>query len=173
MNQKTVSKIHIQSFPPIATDLSHTLILGTMPGQASLQAGQYYAHPRNAFWKIMVEILGIQSGEPYETRTAAMAMAGIALWDVLQSCVRAGSLDSDIDNNTIVLNDFSWFFNCHPHIRRICFNGTRAEYLYRRHVQPLLPASPDREYIRLPSTSPANAAIRIEEKSRAWKIIAS
>ncbi|MGA2500871.1 MAG: DNA-deoxyinosine glycosylase, partial [Tepidisphaeraceae bacterium] len=140
---------------------------------ASLRQRQYYAHPQNAFWKIIGEILGCDPAGTYETRTAALSAGGIALWDVLKSCAREGSLDSDIDSGTIVPNDFPAFFATHPHIRKILFNGARAQALYLRHVRPLLAARPEIPHIRLPSTSPANASIPLAEKVRAWSAVLS
>ena len=164
--------VHIHSFPPIESNNSSILILGAMPGKVSLQAQQYYAHPRNAFWKIISEILGITAVNSYEARTSSIVAARIALWDVLKSCTREGSLDSDIDNDSIILNDFANFFNNHSHIHRVCFNGTKAEKLYMRHIQPYVQNSLNIKYICLPSTSPANAATSFDEKLRAWKAIA-
>ncbi|RFC35532.1 MAG: G/U mismatch-specific uracil-DNA glycosylase [Candidatus Nitrotoga sp. SPKER] len=162
---------HIHGFPPIENSNSSILILGTMPGKASLQAQQYYAHPRNVFWKIISEILGIQAVNSYETRTLSIVAARIALWDVLKSCRRESSLDSDIDHDTIMLNDFASFFKNHLHINRVCFNGAKAESLYIKRVQPFLQDTSHIEYIRLPSTSPANAATSFDRKLKAWKEI--
>ncbi|WP_173052168.1 DNA-deoxyinosine glycosylase [Candidatus Nitrotoga sp. AM1P] len=164
---------HIHSFPPIETNNSRILILGTMPGKASLQAQQYYAHPRNVFWKIISEILGVKDVNSYEARTSSIVAARIALWDVLKSCRRESSLDSDIDHDTIMLNDFASFFKNHPHIHRVCFNGAKAESLYMKLVQPFLQTSSNIKYIRLPSTSPANATTSFDKKLGAWKAIAS
>jgi hypoxanthine-DNA glycosylase len=144
-----------------------------MPGKESLRQRQYYAHPGNAFWKIVGEILGFDAGGNYDARASSLSAAGIALWDVLKSCTRESSLDSDIDNDTIVLNDFASFFASHPQIRRICFNGAKAEQLYHRHVLKLMGSRPEMEYVRLPSTSPAHAAITFEDKLRAWRRIAA
>ena len=163
----------IHSFPPIQTPAARVLILGTMPGVASLRAQQYYAHPQNAFWKIIGTILGCDPASPYAARTSALSAAGIALWDVLKSCVREGSLDSDIDSGTIIPNDFPAFFTAHPHIGRIFFNGAHAEALFLRHVRPLLAGRPEIPHIRLPSTSPANASIPFAEKVRAWRAVVS
>ena len=164
--------MQIHSFPPIESNNSSILILGTMPGKASLHAQQYYAHPRNAFWKIISEILGINAVNSYEARTSSIVAARIALWDVLKSCTREGSLDSDIDNDSIIFNDFASFFNNLTHIHRVCFNGVKAEKLYMRHIQPCLRNSSNIKYICLPSTSPANAATSFDEKLKTWKAIA-
>jgi double-stranded uracil-DNA glycosylase len=165
--------MHVHSFPPIESADSRVLILGTMPGKASLRAGQYYANPMNAFWRIAGEILAFDASGAYETRASMLVTAGIALWDVLHSCTRASSLDSDIVSGSIVLNDFETFFASHRSIRRVCFNGAKAESLYMRRVRPLIKNPPECEYVRLPSTSPANASMRFAEKLRAWRVIAS
>src|SRR5262245_12597018 len=108
-----------------------------MPGEASLRAGQYYAHPQNLFWKVLGEALGYappagaaSSGlreAPYPERLHFLRSAGIALWDVLASCQRRGSLDSDIAADTRVANDFEGFFAKHRRIERVLFNGATAE----------------------------------------------
>jgi double-stranded uracil-DNA glycosylase len=164
-----MSQIH--SFPPIASGMPRVLILGTMPGKVSLRERQYYAHPQNAFWRIIGGILGFDPASPYEARVAAVQSAGIAVWDVLKSCIRLGSLDSAIDASSVLPNDFAAFFAAHPQIKRICFNGAKAEALYMKHVRPRLPANPDLRYLRLPSTSPANASLPLPEKLRAWQAI--
>jgi TDG/mug DNA glycosylase family protein len=163
----------VHSFPPIAGKGSRVLILGTMPGKVSLRERQYYAHPHNAFWPIVGEIVGFDPSRPYDVRVAAVRSAGIAIWDVLKSCVRAGSLDSAIATSSLVANDFGTFFAEHPQIQRVCFNGAKAEALYVRHVRPELAAARDLQYLRLPSTSPANAAVRFSDKRRAWQTIVS
>lgn len=160
---------HIHSLPPIESPQSRVLILGTMPGAESLRKQRYYAHPRNLFWPILAEILGFDANSAYEARTASLVMAGIAVWDVLQTCTREGSLDSDIDESTVLPNDFAWFFANHPHIQRIYFNGVKAEELYRKYVQPRLSVPMGVEYTRLPSTSPANAAMARGDKAMAWR----
>src|SRR3954451_23432881 len=106
----------ICSFPPLESATACTLILGTMPGAASLRAGQYYAHPRNAFWTIIGELLGFDARLDYAARIDHLAAARIAVWDVLQSCERPGSLDSNIDRQSVVPNDFPGFFAAHPRI---------------------------------------------------------
>lgn len=159
----------VHSFPPIESSTARVLILGTMPGRASLQAGQYYAHPQNAFWRIAAAIVGFDPASPYEIRVDRMRAAKIAVWDVLKSCTRRSSLDSDIVHATAVPNDLPGFLGAHPQIRRVCFNGAKAEALYARHVRPLLVADPDVRYLRLPSTSPANASVPWPAKLQAWQ----
>jgi TDG/mug DNA glycosylase family protein len=160
---------YVQSFPPIESSSARLLILGTMPGIASLRAGQYYAHPQNAFWRIAGTIMGFDPASPYEVRVALMRTAGIAIWDVLKSCTRRTSLDSDIVHATAVPNDLPAFLSEHPGIRRICFNGAKAEGLYARHVVPRLAVGPEVHYLRLPSTSPANASVPWAQKLQAWQ----
>ena len=158
-----------RGFAPIADASSQVLILGSMPGKASLLAGEYYAHPRNAFWKIMAALFEIDAAAPYQRRVAALRERRIALWDVLASCTRATSLDSDIEASSLVVNDFSFFFRTHARIRSVCFNGAKAEQLYRRHVLPELTGARELQYHRLPSSSPAHAAISHAAKVEAWR----
>ena len=160
---------HVQSFTPIAGASARMLILGTMPGAASLNAHQYYAHPRNAFWPILADLIGFDPKIDYETRTQRLIDAGIAVWDVLMSCERHGSLDSQIEPTSIVANDFNGFFTGHPRIGRVYFNGATAEVLYKRHVLQTLMGTVHPSYVRLPSTSPANASIAASDKARVWR----
>jgi hypoxanthine-DNA glycosylase len=162
--------MRVHSFDPISDAASRVLILGSMPGKASLRAGQYYAHPQNAFWKILGALFGFEPGVAYESRLAQLREHRIALWDVLQSCVRRTSLDSDIEETTIVANRFSEFLQDHLEIRTICFNGAKAEACWRKHVLPRLAYTGEIAYHRLPSTSPANASIRYADKVAAWKV---
>lgn len=149
------------------------LILGSMPGQASLDAGQYYAHPRNAFWPVVESAWGITAAQPYPARVQAVLRAGIAIWDVLANCERASSLDSDIRPGSIVVNDFAGFFRTHAAIGCVAFNGATAAQLYRRHVLPgLHGAARDLPLVSLPSTSPANARLTLADKCRAWSVLA-
>ena len=143
-----------------------------MPGRASLRANQYYAHPRNAFWPIVERLFHLESGLGYEERCALLVQQGVAVWDVLMSCTRESSLDSDIDTSSIVANDFAEFFAAHPAIGRICFNGAMAQQVFDRHVAPRLPSKvADLPRLRLPSTSPANAAYSFERKLECWRVI--
>lgn len=158
----------VHSFPPIENRKARVLILGSMPGAASLRAGQYYAHPHNAFWPIMGALAGADPALPYRVRTAALKAAGIALWDVLASCDREGSLDADIRHDSVVANDFPGFFAAHPHLTDVFFNGGMAQTCFRRHVMPLIGGTPLR-FARLPSTSPANASLSRARKLELWQ----
>jgi len=156
----------IRSFPPFADTHATLLILGSMPGKESLNQNQYYAHPRNDFWKIMGEVVGAQRELPYEERLLKLTAARIASWDVLKSCERESSLDSDIQNETA--NNFAAFFKKHPLITHVFFNGAKAEQSFNKFVlgkQKLPPLT----FLRLPSTSPAHAGMHYAEKLKAWK----
>lgn len=160
---------HVQSFAPIADAKARILILGSMPGKASLAAGQYYAHAQNLFWRILAEVTGAAPSLPYATRARALKASGIALWDVLESCAREGSLDSAIEEATLRANDFVSFYRAHPRVAQVFFNGAKAEACYRRHVLPSLGNLVARpSYRRLPSTSPANASMSRAYKQRVW-----
>ena len=154
-------------FPPVAAPGARVLILGSMPGQASLRAGQYYAHERNAFWRIMGDLLGAGPELPYAQRLERLTAVGIALWDVIAACERAGSLDADIVGHSVAPNDFAAFFAVHRNIARVFFNGAAAETAFRRRVLPGLPDLSLR-LSRLPSTSPAHAALGYADKLAAW-----
>jgi len=155
----------LQGLPPIENPDARVLILGSMPGGASLRAGRYYAHPQNLFWPLMGELVGADPALEYELRVARLREAGVALWDVIGECEREGSLDSAI--RSAVANDFAGFFAAHQHLRAVLFNGAKAADTFARQVPAcVLPA--DVECIRLPSTSPANRAQAIEAKRAAW-----
>lgn len=155
-------------FPPVANADATILILGSMPGKASLRQNRYYAHPQNAFWKITGELIGAHPGLPYAQRLAILKSSGIALWDVLASCEREGSLDADI--RAEAANEFTAFFAQHPHISKVCFNGSKAEQSFRKFVLGKK-ALPQLEFQRLPSTSPAHAGMRYAEKLQAWRTV--
>lgn len=157
-----------RSFPPLAEATARVLILGSMPGQASLAAGQYYAHPRNAFWPIMGALLDAGPELAYPRRVERLQAAGIAVWDVLAECERPGSLDADIVAASVQANDFAGLLTGLPALRAIAFNGSAAEQAFRRHVLPGLPEL-RATLLRLPSTSPAHAARSLAEKLAAWQ----
>lgn len=157
------------SFPPVVGSKPKVLILGSMPGVASLEAQQYYAHPRNAFWPIMAALFDINLDWSYQTRCQYLADKGVAVWDVLKACHRPGSLDQHIDPASIEANDFEQFFSVYPTIEAIFFNGGKSQQVFQRHVLPNLPQSPS--LTRLPSTSPAHASLNFNQKLDAWKVV--
>jgi len=163
------------SFPPIASPSAKILILGSMPGQASLDANQYYAHPRNAFWSIMHAMFGVDIEWDYEKRCQTLTEHHVAVWDVLKACDRQGSLDSNIDDASIEANNFSDFFKHHPLITHLFFNGAKAEQTYHRHVQKHIESQwQSITSTRLASTSPAHAAVTLDKKIIQWqKVIAT
>lgn len=157
-------------FPPIADGRASVLVLGSLPSRRSVRERQYYAHPQNAFWRIMDCLVGAGPALPYPERVRRLTGAGIAVWDVLASSVRPGSMDADIDEATAVPNEFGRFLATHRRIRRVCFNGRKAADMFRRIVLPAEDAPwPVLEYRTLPSTSPAYASMRFEDKLAAWK----
>ena len=162
-------KARICSFAPIADRNARVLILGSMPGRASLEAGRYYAHRQNAFWRIASELLRIDPDASYASRVKALKSARIALWDVLHSCVRRGSLDSKIQNKSEIANDFRAFFRTHRRITHVFFNGMKAEASFRQHV--LAGMEVPLHYTRLPSSSPAHASVPFRRKLAAWRAI--
>lgn len=162
----------IHSFPPICDGNARILLLGSMPSRASLEARQYYAHPRNTFWRIIAHLLGFRSDLPYPERLDRLKSRGIALWDVLHSCARQGSLDAAIEEASIVPNAVGELLGEHPGIRRVYFNGGKAEQAFRRYVAPTLPFEARHlRCVRLPSTSPAHAGRSFEQKLAAWRVV--
>lgn len=162
--------MYSRSFDPIAASDARVLILGSLPGQVSLQQRQYYALPRNQFWKIMGELFGHPPDLPYSERAARLIQRGISLWDVCHSAYRPGSLDSSIRHP--ISNSFLTFFDGHPQLKLICFNGAKAAQLYERDVLPLLPPAMQQLWRQtLPSTSPANAGVSYAEKLASWSIV--
>jgi TDG/mug DNA glycosylase family protein len=159
-------------FPPIVSSRAKVLILGSFPGKESLRKQEYYGHPRNVFWFVISGLFHIEDTLSYPDRVKALAAHGVALWDVLLSCRRKGSLDSSIDDETVLINDFLPFFQRYKEIKWVFFNGTRAEKEYRKHVlKTVEPFCSDINYHRLPSTSPAMAMLTKEQKLAQWSII--
>ena len=155
------------AFAAVARHDAVVLILGSLPGRESLERHQYYARRANQFWPIMGELVGALPELPYEERLEKLRAHRIALWDVCASAVRLGSLDSAIQAPEI--NDFAGFLAGHPALRLICFNGAKSEALFRSLAPPGLPAG--LRYERLPSTSPAFAAMRPAEKAVRWRAV--
>ena len=153
-------------FPPIVREDARILILGSMPGQKSLAAKQYYAHPQNAFWSIMRDLLAAEGS--YEQRCRALAASGIALWDVLYRTERPGSMDADIRLPESEVNDFNQLFGDHPEIAKVGFNGQTAARLFRQLVPQDLQDRIEQTVV-LPSTSPAYAAMPYAEKLKRWR----
>ena len=162
----------VTGFPPIVDNNAVILILGSMPSIKSLEDQQYYAHPRNSFWFIITKLLSSDTELEYEQKKALLLHNRIALWDVLNTCQRKGSLDSSIKNESTVVNDFNTFFIDHPLIKAVYFNGMRAQQEYMKHILPTLDEKfSSIEYKRLPSTSPAMASLNREQKLQQWKAI--
>lgn len=167
-----LSSTLIVGFEPVAAPDSAVLILGSMPSVASLDRGQYYGLPRNAFWPIMAELFGVPADRPYAERLAGLTRNRIALWDVIHTCHRPGSLDAAIDVSTAKANDFPHFFKTHRDIQRVFFNGRKAEQMYERLVLPGLDSQKaSLRRATLPSTSPAHAAMRFPEKLQCWAVV--
>jgi TDG/mug DNA glycosylase family protein len=158
-----------QGFAPVARADARLLILGSMPGVASLEATQYYAFPRNAFWKIMGDLFATGPQLDYRSRLQKLMTHHIALWDVIEACKRPGSLDSAISKDSMTTNDFIGFFESHPQITHVCFNGQKAAGLFKKKVTPTLTGH--YEYLTLPSTSPAYAAKSYAAKLEAWSAL--
>jgi len=157
-----------RGFPPVLGPRPGVLLLGSLPGAASIAAGQYYAQRRNAFWRIMGELCAAGPELDYASRLRALTQAGVALWDVLHSAVRPGSLDADIVAATQQVNDVAALIGRRRSIRLVGFNGRKAAAVFRRHVEPQLARS-DLRFVTLPSTSPAFAALRPEAKLEVWR----
>jgi hypoxanthine-DNA glycosylase len=163
-----------RGFPPIAAPDAEVLVLGSLPGRMSLERQQYYAQPQNAFWPIMGVLFGAGPELPYEERKARLVAHRVALWDVCEAAAREGSLDAAIDLQTVIPNDFRTFLQSHPAIGLVCTNGATATRLYQRLVRPALPESARALPLQpLPSTSPAHAAMRFEQKLERWRIVAA
>lgn len=156
----------ITCFEPIADKHCEILILGSMPGGESLRQQQYYAFKRNQFWKIIFELFDEEYSDDYEVKKQTILKHHIALWDVLKSCEREGSLDSNIKNEDA--NDFQNFFKKYPNIKHVFFNGTKAQQSFKRYIG--FDTFPQLEYTLLPSTSPAHT-IKFQKKLEDWYII--
>jgi len=158
-----------QGFAPVAGADARLLILGSMPGVASLEATRYYAFPRNAFWKIMGDLFAAGPELDYPSRLQKLIENHIALWDVIEACHRPGSLDAAISESGLATNDFNGFFEQYPRITRVYFNGQKAAGLFKKKVAPGLTGL--YKYHTLPSTSPAHAAKGYTAKLEAWSVL--
>lgn len=156
----------LKGFPPVvAADTTHTLVLGSFPGEASLAAAQYYAHPRNQFWRLLGAVIGEPSLHelPYDDRLVRVLAHGIGIWDVLDACHREGSLDSAIRHAQP--NDFDSLREHAPLLKKVCFNGKTAG-----RFAPVIAAA-GYDTLVLPSSSPAYAMLSFEEKLVVWRQI--
>lgn len=153
----------LRGFSPVVAADTHTIVLGSFPGEASLAATQYYAHPRNQFWRLLGSVTGEASLHelPYDARLERMLAHGIGIWDVLDACQREGSLDSAIRNAQP--NDFASLREHAPLLRKVCFNGKTAG-----RFAPVIAAA-GYETLVLPSSSPANAMLSFEQKLLVWR----
>jgi double-stranded uracil-DNA glycosylase len=169
-DESSVSSDTKHSFPPLIEAPSRVLILGTLPGDESLRQQQYYAHPRNQFWRILAEVYHVPFPETYKDRKALVLQQRLALWDVVQHGEREGSLDQAIRDATP--NDFQWLFTSYRNLRAIVFNGRKAHDLFERTVlkQPLLADLDQIPRLLMPSTSPA-ATRPLAEKIKQWSRI--
>ncbi len=149
---------------------ARVLLLGSLPGVRSIEAREYYAHPRNAFWPIVEALFGIDSALPYRQRILRLTAQRIALWDVLGASRRPGSLDAAIDLASAQPNDFRALFAAQRELRLVAFNGRKAAELFRRLVAPSLDRGPP-DYLTLPSTSPAHAAMSFADKLALWSAV--
>ncbi len=155
----------IYSFPSVSEINARILILGTMPGVASLIAEEYYGNVRNNFWKLMFTIFDTPFSNDYTTKKELLLQHKVALWDVLQACKREGSLDSAIEQE--VPNDFNDFLEKHPEITHIFFNGQKAAAYFKKYVT----TTKVYQLQVMPSTSPANAGKSFEAKLAEWEAI--
>ncbi len=158
----------LTGLPPIKGDHPRLLILGSMPSVQSLKTGQYYAHPRNAFWPLMARLNHFQQDSDYRINVEHIRRSGIVIWDVIAKCVREGSLDSAISLNSIALNPVVDLINHLPGIERVGLNGKMAEQLFYRHCFKAIKDKDRLKIYALPSTSPANTRLDFEAKVKAW-----
>ena len=163
--------MHTRSFAPLANPTARILILGSLPGQASVRLGQYYGHPQNKFWPIMGQLFGFDATLVYAERVQSLLNHPVAVWDVCATAQRPGSLDSAILPTSIAPNNIAGLLQTHPAVRLIAFNGSAAAVLFRRHVLPALPKLTGVACATLPSTSPANATVPYVEKLRRWRLV--
>lgn len=155
------------AFAPVVDDRTRLLILGSLPGDASLAAAQYYAHPQNGFWRLIGGVVGNDlAALPYETRLDALRSAGVGLWDVIASAERAGSLDAAIRRPDHA--DLKGLIADMPNLRAIAFNGQTAAKLGRR----ILGEPPGLTLIDLPSSSPA-FTLPLSRKAESWAVLKS
>lgn len=157
-----------QGFQAILGESPTVLILGTMPSVQSLKSQQYYGHPRNAFWWIMAQICQFDAQLNYSERVEYIKTKHIAVWDVIAACHRPGSLDSRIDQQSVIANPLADFFKVNSELKLLVFNGQAAAKLFSKFFGAEAWFG---ETLILPSTSPANAAMTKEQKLERWRAI--
>lgn len=160
-----VQRERIEAFSPVIEKNTKILILGSIPGVKSLAKQQYYGNPRNQFWRLIGELYNEEEPKTYADKIQMIKKHGIGLWDVIKHCRRRGSLDADIKEETV--NDLRDLLENHRSIEKVCFNGTKAYELFKKHIGF---EGFSQEFIKLPSSSPANTQA-LEEKRRAWEKI--
>lgn len=171
---ETTPSTLLSSLPPVIPPRPRLLVLGSMPGAASLQAQRYYAHPRNLFWPMVERFLGISTALSYNDRLAGLRSRGVALWDVLAHCERKGSLDGAISRASEIPNAIPTLLEMHPELDAIVLNGQRAAASFRRHLEThCRRIRPELEVHTLPSTSPANQSIPLAQRQQAWTVLAN
>ncbi len=162
----TTDSTHLKtSFDPISNLDTIVLILGTMPGDKSLELGEYYGHSRNRFWKIISKITGNPLPLTYEDKKKLLIKSKIGVWDVAHKANRKGSLDSAIENEQP--NDLEGFISRHKNLKVIGFNGIKSKELFEKYFDK----KSDLKYISLPSTSPANTGIDFDNICKLWRQI--
>jgi len=157
----------VHSFEPVIGSHPRILILGSMPGVVSLQAVQYYANPRNAFWAIMADLFAINIDCDYESRIEQVKQLPVVLWDTIKACHREGSLDSNIKKHQLEANDIPGLLKQYSDIGLVACNGATSEKYFNQLVKPKLTDRID--ILRFPSTSPANAGMRFDQKLASWR----
>ncbi|MDO9586510.1 MAG: DNA-deoxyinosine glycosylase [Brevundimonas sp.] len=156
-----------RAFDPVVDASTRLLILGSLPGDASLKAGQYYGHPQNGFWPLVGGVIGVDlAALPYPERLETLKSAGVGLWDVIASARRPGSLDGAIRDAEAA--DLNRLIDSLPALKAVAFNGGTAARLGRRNLRP----RPHIDLISLPSSSPAYTR-PLAEKAAAWAMLAS
>jgi hypoxanthine-DNA glycosylase len=156
-----------KSFPPIINSFSQTLILGSLPGDRSIAQNEYYAHPQNRFWKVISHLYNRPEASSYTEKINLLLDNRIGLWDVCAEALRPGSMDLAIKDE--IPNPIEALLQEYPAVRQIAFNGQKARNLYERYFEKKESIS----YICLPSTSPANAKMNLENLIHHWRIITS
>lgn len=162
----------VEGFQLLAGTDTKILILGSIPSVKSIDKQEYYGNPQNVFWRIICTLFNQEDILEYQQRNALLTSKHIALWDVLKFCERQGSLDASIKKETMEANDFVALFAKLPKLAHVFFNGSMAESSFKKAVLPLVQELyPAISYLKLPSTSPAYAAMTFEDKLKAWTII--